>query len=84
MKRHGSVSVESTLGLDSKKNNFKGLNDVGAMSWNGHHLDVVAQHVLQKRIINDMTPVRVNDKKMSSIQQPIPFHEQSMLDGMLV
>ena len=48
VKRHVSVSVESTLGLDRKRNNFKGLNDVGAMSWKIHYLDVVAQNVLLK------------------------------------
>ena len=57
---------------------------MGAMSWNGHHLDLVAQHVLQKRIIIDMTLVRVNDKKMSSIQQPIPFHEKNKPDSILM
>ena len=60
-----------------KRNIVQGLNDVGAMIWNGHHLDVVAQHVLKKRIIIDMTLVRVNDKKMSSIHQPIPFQERT-------
>ena len=57
------------------------MNNVGTISWNGHNLDAVAQHVL---IIIDMTLLRVNDKKMSSIHHYISLEEKNKLDSSVI
>ena len=57
------------------------MNDVGTISWNGHNLDAAAQHVL---IIIDMTLLRVNDKKMSSIQHYISLEEENKPDSSVI
>ena len=67
-----------------KRNIVQWLHNVWAVSRNGHHLDVIAQHVLQKRVIINMTLMRVNDKEMSSIQQSIPFQEKNKPDSILM
>ena len=55
----------------AKENIVQWLHDVGAVGWIGHKLDVIAQHVLQKRAIINVTLIPVNEKQMSSIQQSI-------------
>ena len=60
-----------------KRNIVQWLHNMWAESWNVHHLDVIAQHVLQKWVIINMTLMRVNDKEMSLTLQSIPFQEQN-------
>ena len=57
------------------------MNDVGTISWNDHNLDAAAQHVL---IFIDMTLLRVNDKKMSSIQHYISLEEENKPDSSVI
>ena len=65
----------------NKRNHVQVMNDVGTISWNCHNLHAPAQHVL---IIIHMTLLRVNDKKMSSIQHYISLEEENRQDSSVI